>query len=219
LIEKAGFALNEIDRFFINEAQHPFHAQTFEALGMPAAKLVNGRKDRVFRCEHLLAPSLPADPMVFPSWALSFLRERFLPLAKQVRVNRIFISRRYAARRRLLNESEIETRLRQAGFKTVALEELSFREQVSLFASASIIVATHGAGLGNLVFTPPGAKVLELVSPTFINHCYQKLAGAMQLPYVEVVGSLTKQPRKRAEEDDFVISATNLEDAMARLAL
>jgi len=30
---------------------------------------------------------------------------------------------------------------------------------------------------------------------------------------------LTKQPRKRAEEDDFVISATNLEDAMARLAL
>jgi capsular polysaccharide biosynthesis protein len=219
LIEKAGVALNEIDRFFINEEQRPFHAQTFEALGMPAAKLVNGRKDRVFRCEHLLVASLPAEPMVFPAWALAFLRERFLPLVAPVPLNRIFISRRYATRRRLLNESEIEARLRQAGFKTAVLEELSFREQVGLFASASLIVAPHGAGLGNLVFAQPGTKVLELVGPTFINHCYQKLAGAMQLPYVELVGSLTTQPRKRVEQDDFVISAPKLEEALARLEL
>jgi len=35
-------------------------------------------------------------------------------------------------------------------------------EQVRLFASASIIVGVHGAGLSNMLFTPSGALVIEL---------------------------------------------------------
>lgn len=219
LIEQAGLTLNEIDRFLVNDEQYPFHTQTLEVLGIPHVKRMITRKNRVYRCERLVIPSLPAGPMVYPSWALAFLRERFLPAAAPVHLERVFISRRQAARRKLVNESEIEERLRRAGFKTVMLEQLSFREQVGLFRSASGVVAPHGAGLSNLVFAQAHTKVIELVSPSFINHCYQKLAGAMQLPYAEVVGDLTTTARKRAEEDDFSISAEKLHQALRQLGV
>jgi hypothetical protein len=73
--------------------------------------------------------------------------------------------------------------------------------------------------LSNLVFAQPGTKVIELVGPTFINHCYQKLAAAMPLPYAEVVGELLTKPSKRLEEDDFAIPAMKLNHAMEQLGV
>lgn len=219
LMEQAGFTIKQVDRFLLNEEQYPFHAQTLEVLDIPHVKRMITRKNRVYRCERLFVPSLPAEPMVYPAWALAFLRERFLGAAAPVDLERVFISRRQAARRRLVNQFEIEEHLRLAGFKTVTLEQLSFREQVGLFASASVVVAPHGAGLSNLVFAQPSTKVIELVGPSFINHCYQKLAGAMRLRYVEIVGDLSMTPRKRAEEDDFIISAQKLNEAMQQLGV
>jgi capsular polysaccharide biosynthesis protein len=219
LLEQAGVDLNSIDHFLLNEEQSPFHGQTLERLGVAPGKLMPARKDRVLRCEHLVVPSLPADPMVYPGWSLAFLRERLLPVSGPVNMERIFISRRHAVRRKLLNESEIEDRLRSAGFKTIALEQHSFAEQIGLFVSAKVIVAPHGAGLSNLVFSLPGTKVVELVAPTFINHCYQKLASAMRLPYVEVIGTLSGKPGKRAEEDDFMIAADKVMEALERLGV
>lgn len=219
LLEQAGIDRNSIDHFLVNEEQSPFHRQTLERLGVASGKVMFCRKDRVFRCIHLLVPSLPAEPMVFPAWSLAFLRERFLPAAAPVNVERIFISRRHASRRRLLNETEVEADLRAAGFKTVALEQHSFAEQIGFFASAKVIVAPHGAGLSNVVFSQPGTKVVELVAPTFINHCYQKLAGAMRLPYAEVIGGLSGKPGRRSEEDDFTIGAGNVREALERVGV
>lgn len=219
LLEQAGVDLNSINRFLLNEEQSPFHSQTLERLGVAPGKLMSCRKDQVLRCIHLVVSSLPADPMVYPGWALAFLRERFLPAAAPMNVERIFISRRHALRRRLLNETEIEAGLRAAGFKTVVLEQQSFAEQIGLFASARIIVAPHGAGLSNLVFSEPGTRVVELVAPTFINHCYQRLAGAMRLPYAEVVGSLSGKPGKRSEEDHFVIGVDKVRKALEELGV
>ncbi len=45
---------------------------------------------------------------------------------------------------------------------TVRLEDLPLLEQARLFANAEFIVATHGAGLSNLIFAPPSARIIEL---------------------------------------------------------
>ena len=42
-------------------------------------------------------------------------------------------------------------------------------EQVDAFAAAQVVVAPHGAALGNLVFCPPGVRVLELFAPRDVN--------------------------------------------------
>ena len=74
---------------------------------------------------------------------------------------RVFISRRSALARRIANEDEVRRVLAPLGFAAYALEEMSFAEQVRLFAQAELIVAPHGAGLMNLAFAGrPG--VVEL---------------------------------------------------------
>ena len=47
--------------------------------------------------------------------------------------------------------------------------EMSVREQIAAFSRARIVVSPHGAALANMVFAPPGAVMVELVS-TAIQH-------------------------------------------------
>ena len=65
---------------------------------------------------------------------------------------RVFVSRRQALARRIANEEEVMRVLAPLGFAACALEEMSFADQVRLFAQAEVIVAPHGAGLMNLAF-------------------------------------------------------------------
>ena len=76
---------------------------------------------------------------------------------------RLFINRAAASSRRIVNERELVNGLEPLGFEVCALESLSFAEQVELFANASHIVAPHGAGLTNLLFSN-NACVIELFS-------------------------------------------------------
>ena len=45
-------------------------------------------------------------------------------------------------------------------------EDISFKEQISLFQNADCIVGLHGAGFANLVFCEPNTKVVEFQSDT-----------------------------------------------------
>lgn len=75
--------------------------------------------------------------------------------------NRIYIERGHL--RNLENAAEVWAFLEPAGFKAFRLEQLSVADQVKLFAGADFIVSPHGAGLSNLIFAPPGARVIEFM--------------------------------------------------------
>lgn len=49
-------------------------------------------------------------------------------------------------------------------FFPIILEEYSVQEQINIFAGASQIVATQGAGLANTIYCTPGCKIMELSS-------------------------------------------------------
>jgi hypothetical protein len=49
-----------------------------------------------------------------------------------------------------------------SNFKMVTLEHLTFKEQVSHFYNADIIIAAHGAGLSNMFFCRPQTKIIEV---------------------------------------------------------
>jgi hypothetical protein len=76
--------------------------------------------------------------------------------------HRLYISRRKAAARRVINESEIRPLLEEHGFETVLCEDLSLTEQVGLFAKATAIIGGHGAGLTNLIYCMPDSFVGEI---------------------------------------------------------
>jgi capsular polysaccharide biosynthesis protein len=85
--------------------------------------------------------------------------------------------------RRPAKEAELEQLCAQLGVRPVVSERLPFREQVALFSSARTIVATHGAGLANLVFAEPGGRRLELFLPELFNECYADVAVLRGLSY------------------------------------
>ena len=77
------------------------------------------------------------------------------------------------------NEAELEEVMRQKGFTVLELSRHPMVEQMEFFASADIIVAPHGAGLTNLIFSRPGAKVMELTSDKYVNPCFIDLSQVM----------------------------------------
>ncbi len=220
LLELGGWDRHQADQFLLNQVPQAFHEQTLELLGIAPEQRRRCAKARVLRCAHLVVPSPPAPLIEFPRWLCEYLRQSFLPAARPAPAGqRLFVSRRRAHRRRLANEAELEPLLRRAGFKTVCLEEFDFTGQVGLFASASVIAGIHGAGLSNLVFASPGARVIELYSPTHSVACYRNLAAAVGLVHVPVVGRTAGRPRKRSVEDDLWIDASQLRQAFEQAGL
>ena len=97
---------------------------------------------------------------------------------------RLYISRRIAAKRRIINEDEIVPILSRFGFETVRTEELSFEQQVQVCSRARYVVSNHGAGLTNTLFMCEGGSILELRHQTdCINNCFFTLASALDLNY------------------------------------
>lgn len=105
---------------------------------------------------------------------------------------RVYVSRRSQRVRRLVNEHAIEGMLKQYRYEIVEFENLSFVEQIKLMAETERFISIHGAGLTNMLFLPPAARVGELMNrdklickknKDFENLIYFRMASALQIPY------------------------------------
>lgn len=91
-------------------------------------------------------------------------------------------------RRSIPNFDELRDAL-EAGFgpvETVILEDASLARQIDLFGGAGIVVAQHGAALGNMVWMDPRATVVEIFPPDCPN-CFMGLARALGLGFEQVL--------------------------------
>ncbi|WP_205499625.1 glycosyltransferase family 61 protein [Rufibacter psychrotolerans] len=73
----------------------------------------------------------------------------------------VYISRRKAAYRWVLNEDQVSNMLASLGFKVLCFEDFSLHEQVEIAYNAENLVSAHGANLTNLFYMQPGTNVLE----------------------------------------------------------
>jgi len=83
------------------------------------------------------------------------------------RPSRLFLSRAQYRRsdmpgRHLVNHETVRTVLEACGFTTIFPERLPWPEQLALFAGARVVVGEHGSAMKNLLFTPPGAVVVNI---------------------------------------------------------
>jgi len=75
-----------------------------------------------------------------------------------------FISRKQGKKkaRRIINEAELYEPLKKIGFSIYHLEDLTFEQQVRLFATSEIITGGHGAGLAHIIFCKPNTLICEI---------------------------------------------------------
>lgn len=102
---------------------------------------------------------------------------------------KIYISRKKAARRKVVNEAEVINFLESKGFYCVEMEGMPWVEQVKLFHYCRVLVSIHGAGLTNVLFMPADAKMIEIYpglpgeEEMFVNHCYESLSKALDVKH------------------------------------
>jgi len=101
----------------------------------------------------------------FSAWAFNALRDRFVPTRQEVQAGwpeKIYV-RRNSGARRVINGVEVEKLLVSFGYVIVEPEKLSFSDQVQLFRNAKVVVASTGAALANIIFSPADAKIYILI--------------------------------------------------------
>lgn len=142
--------------------------------------------NEVVECRKLLIPSHTAPPGHFNDQAIRGVRNVLLARfgSPEDHDERLYITRSKATKRRIVNEAGVNAILKEFGFTTVCMEDLSFAEQVRVCSRARYLVSNHGAGLTNMLFMRDGGSVLELRHQSdCINNCYFTLSSALDLRY------------------------------------
>jgi hypothetical protein len=163
--------------------------ESLERLGVTAGRQEPFGDDH-WQMESLLLPSLLGYSGMTRPWSAEWLRRRIGLPRPAARRKRIYLQRPAAGFRRVSNESELLPILEKFNFEIHQTLGMPLAEQMKLFSGADCVVSIHGAGLANLLFAPPGAKVLEFMSPLpeYANSCYYSLCAAAGHTYGYILG-------------------------------
>lgn len=106
---------------------------------------------------------------------------------------RVLVCRSLANSRNLLNRAELIEALKPLGFAAVQPEKLGFDEQALTFAEAEIVVCEFGAAMANVVFCPPGAKIVEIIAEGQHDPWSAHLAAMLGLDHVVLFQRQTEE--------------------------
>jgi capsular polysaccharide biosynthesis protein len=191
LLLEADLKLDNIDYFVFHEPHTSFNQESLAKLGIPNSKIIDTKHHLCVQARQLVVPSIIRGYRG-TEWSIKFLRDLFLSPENDTLNNntfeRIYITRKKAPKRKIANEQEVLEILEQYNFQEVILESLSVSEQAQIFFNAKAIVAPHGAGLTNIVFSQANTKLLEIFSPDYINTVYWQISSQCNLDYYYLIG-------------------------------
>lgn len=205
----------------------PAHAKWqrafLELAGLGHLTVIPAAEERAVRARRLIAPSLTNIAEIAPSSTVSWVRKRLPAADVSDKPRRIYVSRGSAPRsRRVDDEAALLPMLEQRGFVSVSPERLTPQEQIDLFAAAEVVVAPHGAALTNLLWLNPGARVLELFHPAYVNAAFWSITQTIgDIDHRYLVGEGAERfgpgsPMNRIQAD-IAIPATRIVEAVDEL--
>lgn len=144
------------------------------------------------------------------------LRESFKSIMPYVKnpSKFIYISRSDSNSRRIINELDLTLLLVRYGFDIIKLSDLSFIEQLNLFANASIVLGSHGAGFTNIIFCNEKTSIIELFSEQKVEYFYKKICFDLGFNY-----SCLVFPSLGLITEDFIVDLSDIEDIIEQSLL
>lgn len=154
-------------------------------------RLIPVAPPRTLRVERLILPTTVHGQLCYHPAVTALAGRIAAALAGHAKPGppRLYIDRRAAPARPLLNETDVIAALRPLGIVPVRPETMTPAQQIALFANAQLIVAPHGAALANLLFAPPACRVLELLPDAHAHVAFRRLAALRGLRYHCVFGA------------------------------
>lgn len=192
--------------YYLVDCLTAFQQSVLELLGIERHQLIQPHCRLLLEAEQLLVPSLPT---------ATCLREFGRMFAARLGAEgtvasqrRIYITRRKTGTRTIANAAQLEELLRAHQFEFHAMEDYSLAEQARLIHESEIIVATHGAGLANLVFALRGTCVIEIVPERRYNAtCYPKKSRILGLRHQQLFAKCTRYKQMLHVSLDDVVAA------------
>ena len=187
--KEAGFDLETFDTILVNTGAKWMHATMASVLGpdSPPIRFFNP-KNPAFRLEHSVHLEGVRLTRFTPEWLHAYIDDIFAsdaarPLGDQPSFGKhVYISRQRAKGRQIVNHEAFLEMISRLGFVEVFAEDYTPRDLATRLREAEILLSPHGAGLANLVFCPPTARVIELFSSHYTSQ-YITLARDRRQPY------------------------------------
>lgn len=130
---------------------------------------------------------------------------------------KLFLTRRDAPNRRLINEESVFETLEPLGFEWVSPGNMSFREQIDVFSQSNLIVGVAGAALTNLVFMPEGSRVGMLAPQTMAGFFFWDICFHRSIAFGAAFGENT-DARVTDKNADFSINEKSVHELLEQLS-
>ncbi len=220
LAERAGWDLRAFDHILVKYTGLPFQIETLGRLGIDSSRIIHVHDRDHFQAEVLVVPSLHLDNTRVSPVDIRYVRSLFLPSTPAVPRRRLYLSRRDATRRRLVNEEEIRRILLARGFEEVSMSGLTVAEQARLLSEAAVVAGPGGAAHANLLFAPPSCHVIEFCAPGWVVVYEWMISTALSLDHTVLIGRGPRPSPKlppRGITDDIDLDPALLEKALDAL--
>jgi capsular polysaccharide biosynthesis protein len=195
-----------------------FYADTLRLLGISSVARL--QPQTMYQAPTLVLPYVSEG---MGDYALNALREVKAALLDAIGATkptgspkRLYVSRRKAARRKVVNEAEVEQLMTCYGFEVVCFEDYTFEAQLQLCASADTLVSIHGAGLSNILFLPEKSTVIEFRKfDNGENYFYTQLASTLQHSY-HLLYCAAENEQQSVQDADLRVDIATLEAVLTR---
>jgi capsular polysaccharide biosynthesis protein len=200
LLKQSG-QFDKVDYFLVPNYGAKYQKETLALLGIPEHKIIDEEFIHHIQADYLIVTSYTQVRFHHPKWACDFLHDSFTVRKEgNKRDKLIYIPRGDAAiNRSVLNEGELIALLKEYGFETRVLSEMTIPDQAEYFNSAKLILGAHGSGLTNIVFCEPRTIVVELFPDKYVRHVYYDISNKMGLDYHYLLCPSTGNPSDTIE--------------------
>ena len=98
--------------------------------------------------------------------SIEILKSFLNPKQNLERSEKIYVTREGSNYRKIINEVDVVSLLRERGYKIINPQLYEIEEQIEIFSNAKKIIAPHGSNLANIIFCKPGTEIFE-ITPSF----------------------------------------------------
>ena len=209
-LQQMGYREGDFSAFIVHGHRTDWQEEVLDMLRIPKAKRRYHFEAKEKRVDLVLPYRTKGDAVAVPAWMCDALwSELGKNVPSRAGTRKLYLSRKNAPRRRMVNEADVTAPLKRMGFEIWRPDEMTFAEQQELLASAGVVVAEHGAALTNIVWCPADATVIEIHSTAPTSPCFKILAGLRGLRYIPIFSAESR----RDEHEDWSIR----EDAIGRV--
>ncbi len=175
----------------------PNHNEILQLAGYGDERQIKIGPKQAVHFQELYVPTMLAgvnpknDKFEFPTFLLDLIRGLALPNPGNAFVpaptRRIYLSRKNARWRRVINEDEVLKVLNKFQFESVDPGEITFRQQIQFAQSSKIIVGPAGANMCLHWFAPPQTKIIQFLCDQRMNMT-GKITNQLGQEYFEIIG-------------------------------